>query len=125
MAARPRRFDYAQTVLGDCGHVCTIWPQSQRFVWSDEKKRTVREQRVICDECTAEENGIDIDVWVTFAKHYSRTDPEEGLLDAPTAVKPRKTSPRKKPVVCSICRGKGHIYSACPLLVGQQTLPLE
>ena len=107
-----RRYNYVQTVIGDCGHTCDVWPQV--------RKLGSRRSEYICDECTREQYGIDATeaVWVFGA------DPEPEDDEQPPKPK-RASKPRKRVPVCSLCQKKGHIYTACPLMGGQTTLPLN
>lgn len=102
--------NYAQSVIGDCGHVCAAWPQ-------------VGSNKIICDICTAEKYGIDntegLSVWV-------RTKDPAGPFEreAKKARKKAATSkPKVKKVRCFVCQQSGHIYIACPLLGSQTELP--
>lgn len=100
-----RRYDYTASVIGDCGHVCAAWPQFGQLGSSRVEIR--------CEICTREKYGISDDetlaVYVTPAEKPAQKE------------KPKKAT-AKKAVRCSICQGKGHLYSECPLLVGQGEL---
>lgn len=65
-----------------------------------------------CEICTREKYGIGEDetlaVYVTPMEKPAQKE------------KPKKAT--KKAVRCSICQAKGHVYTDCPLLIGQGEL---
>lgn len=65
-----------------------------------------------CETCTRERYGISDDE--TLAVYV---EPRK----APEKPKAKKAA-TKKAVKCSVCQGKGHLYTECPLLVGQGDL---
>ena len=81
----PRQTDYRynQTVIGDCGHLCNGWPLVSGIGGSD--------QRVICEECTRTQYGIEdgetIGVWVRVKERPEKT----------SSPKPVKKEKAKKP----------------------------
>jgi hypothetical protein len=74
-----RRYDYAQSVIGDCGHLCHGWPQLSKLGSSDV--------RVICTACTIAEYGLDPDVDDSLAV-WVRVAPDKDT----TVKKPKKSS---------------------------------
>lgn len=104
MASRSASFDYRQSVIGDCGHVCAAWPQFHTLGKSGVE--------IVCLQCTKERYGVDADAEVVV---YVRLPEPE-----PKPTKPKKE--RKPSLTCSVCRKKGHLYTDCPLLVGQGDL---
>lgn len=105
-------YDYSQAVIGDCGHVCSEWPQ---FSTLGKPGRFV-----ICDTCTREKYAIPdeetLAVWVRI-KEKKATPVEDDLMRTVGKTKaPRKTTPRKKKLRCVLC-GKDHVYSDCPLVM--------
>lgn len=96
-----RRFDYVQTCIGDCGHVCEAWPQLRPLGGKKD------ELLVICDTCSRIRYGIgsgeDLFVWVRVEI------PAESK-----ATKKAPAKPRVKQVRCSLCQKIGHRYNDCP-----------
>jgi len=116
---KPHR--YVQTAIGMCGHVVSTWPLVQPIGGKPE---------VVCDECTEAKWKVGpsdgLSVWVAIDKDPSESDedsPETTAVKKATRKSPPKPRKKAEPM-CSICRRKGHIYSACPLLVGQTTIPM-
>lgn len=118
-----RQHNYTQLVIGFCGHVVQAWPQVRPIGGTPE---------VICEECTEAKWKIGpndgLSVWVAIDKSPDEDDGPVTTANATRkAVTPRKSPPKprkKAEPVCSICRKKGHVYTTCPLLVGQTTIPM-
>lgn len=99
------RYNYTASVIGDCGHVCAAWPQYGQLGSSRVEIR--------CETCTREKYGLSDDE--TLAVYVV---PREEEKPKPA---PKKTA-KPKAVRCSVCQTKGHLYTDCPLLVGQGDL---
>lgn len=114
--AQRRSHNYRQTVIGDCGHVCTEWPLVRRL--SGGKIQYT----VICDTCTAEEYRLNPDERVGIWVRVENPHDKDQLESAPAPRK--KTAPKKttKKIRCSLC-GQGHIYTACPVTEGLFDVP--
>lgn len=87
-------FDYTQTCIGDCGHVCSAWPVTGIHNFARGK----REDWVFCEECTKEKYGlVDADgkliVYVRLAAKNTHGPVEAELTGKPAAKRaPRKTA---------------------------------
>ena len=85
MARKRNEYDYRQPVIGDCGHVCQCWPQVVDIGG--------RNARVICDDCTRAEYGIEdqnegLAVWVRI-KEPPKKEPAPRKPKKKTVPKPR------------------------------------
>jgi hypothetical protein len=74
---------YNQTCIGDCGHLCGVWPQVTTI--------SGKNPRVICDECTKVQYDIPenerLFIWVAM-----KPDPKPPTKRAPR--KPAAPKPR-------------------------------
>lgn len=105
--ARVRHYDYNQTVIGDCGHACSVWPQVGPLGGSGPVE-------VICDVCTRDKYGVNADYELACYVRVKET------------LTPIKKPPAKKrgvkTVKCRLCSKTGHTMATCPLVAGQGVL---
>lgn len=82
--ASESKFNYRQTIIGDCGHVCDAWPQIDQLVTG--------KSFVICDDCTRQQFDIPeserLFVWVRVKPLKKPTAPQKRLPPKPKKVNP-------------------------------------